>query len=72
MENSRSPHSIVRVATRGSSACSAAAQLLDDLRKAFRTRSDALLVVGPQAEDLHDPLALEDLIDQAMLDIDAA
>jgi len=31
-----------------------------------------LLVVRPQTEDLDDPLPFEDLIDQAMLDIDAA
>jgi hypothetical protein len=28
--------------------------------------------VGPQTENLHDPLPFEDLIDQAMLDVDAA
>jgi hypothetical protein len=36
------------------------------------TPYSSLFVMGPQAENLHDPLSLEDLIDQAMLDVDSA
>jgi len=37
-----------------------------------RSQFDQLLVVSPQTENLDDRLPFEDLMDQAMLDIDAA